>query len=70
MEEHKTERKQAEDKRVFLRFGDDGAAMKANLHRASTIGRKTGSCVGQPRLIVESEDSIRGSRLKLAKRFV
>ena len=44
--------------------------MESNLHRASTIGRKTGSCIGKPRLIVKSEDSIRGSRLKIAERFV
>ncbi len=69
MKEDKAQRKQAEDQGVFFWFGDDGAAMKAKLHRASTIGRKTGSCVGQPRLIVESEDSIRGSRLKLAERL-
>ena len=34
MEENKGEGKQAEDEGVFLRFGDDGAPMKAQLHRA------------------------------------
>ena len=57
-----------------MRFGDDGAAMKANLHRAAAVAcRKKRPRNERSRTavkIIESEDAIGGTRFKAAKRFV
>ncbi len=70
MKEDKAQSKQTEDEGVFLRFGDDGAAMKANLHRALRVRRKERPRTGKIRQIVESDGSIVRTRLKLAERLV
>ena len=59
MEEDKAQRKQAEDKGVFLRFGDEGA-VDADSHRTGGIRRKCRLKCG----IIE------GSRNEVADRFV
>lgn len=61
---------QAEEKGVFLRFEDDGAAMKANLHLAIAIGRKIRHGSGDSSSTIEHEFAIDCSRIKVAKRFV
>ena len=70
VKENEGERKQTKDNGVFLRFGDDGAAMKAKLYRALTMGRKSRYRTAATSRIIESDDSIGGSRLKVAERLV